>query len=221
MCHLDAEAVRHAMQVYLVMGSVNTTRDPVEVLRQAIAGGITLFQFREKGTGALIGEARITLAMRLRELCSQHGIPFIVNDDVELAVAVEADGVHVGQDDTDAALVRARIGEGRMLGVSAHAVEEARRAVQAGADYLGVGPMYPTRSKADAHAVLGPAGVAELRAAGIAVPVVGIGGITPDTTAAVMAAGADGVAVISAIAGAADVRAAAAQFAAAVQGMQA
>ena len=217
----DAEAVRQAMQVYLVMGSVNTTLDPVDVLRQAIAGGITLFQFREKGTGALAGEARITLAMRLREVCSQHGIPFIVNDDVELAVAVEADGMHVGQDDADAALVRARIGAGRMLGVSAHSVAEARRAVQAGADYLGVGPMYPTRSKADAHAVLGPAGVAELRAAGIAVPVVGIGGITPDTTAAVMAAGADGVAVISAIAGAADVRTAAAQFAAAVRGLQA
>lgn len=217
----DAEAVQRTMQVYLVMGSVNTTQDPVEVLRQAIAGGITLFQFREKGTGALIGEARMTLAMRLREVCSQHEVPFIVNDDVELAVAVEADGVHVGQDDADAALVRARIGAGRMLGVSAHAVGEARRAVQAGADYLGVGPMYPTRSKADAHAVLGPAGVAELRAAGIAVPIVGIGGITPDTTAAVMAAGADGVAVISAIAGAADVCAAAAQFAAAVRGMRA
>lgn len=154
----DAEAVRRAMQVYLVMGSVNTTQDPVEVLHQAIAGGITLFQFREKGTGALAHEARITLAMRLREVCSQHGVPFIVNDDVELAVAVEADGVHVGQEDADAALVRARIGDGRMLGVSAHSVEEARRAVQAGADYLGVGPMYPTRSKADAHAVLGPAG---------------------------------------------------------------
>ncbi|HBU84428.1 MAG TPA: thiamine phosphate synthase, partial [Paenibacillus sp.] len=125
MRHLDAEAIRRAMQVYLVMGSVNTTRDPVEVLRQAIAGGITLFQFREKGTGALVGEARITLAMRLRELCSQHGIPFIVNDDVELAVAVEADGMHVGQDDADAALVRARIGEGRMLGVSAHSALEA------------------------------------------------------------------------------------------------
>ncbi|PAD29232.1 thiamine phosphate synthase, partial [Paenibacillus sp. 7523-1] len=67
----DAEAVRQAMQVYLVMGSVNTTLDPVDVLRQAIAGGITLFQFREKGTGALAGEARITLAMRLREVCSQ------------------------------------------------------------------------------------------------------------------------------------------------------
>ncbi|WP_434752829.1 thiamine phosphate synthase [Paenibacillus amylolyticus] len=210
----DTEAVRRTMQLYLVMGSVNTTRDPVEVLRQAITGGITLFQFREKGTGALTGEARITLALRLREVCSQHGIPFIVNDDVELAVAVEADGVHVGQDDADAALVRARIGEGRMLGVSAHSALEARRAVQAGADYLGVGPMYPTRSKADAHAVLGPAGVAELRAAGIAVPVVGIGGITPDTAAAVMAAGADGVAVISAIAGAADVCAAAVQLAA-------
>ncbi|PQP83324.1 thiamine phosphate synthase [Paenibacillus sp. PCH8] len=217
----DAEAVRRALRVYLVMGSVNTTQDPMHVLRQAIAGGITLFQFREKGTGALTGEARMTLAMRLREVCSQHGVPFIVNDDVELAVAVEADGVHVGQNDADAALVRARIGEGRMLGVSAHSVDETRRAVQTGADYLGVGPMYPTRSKADAHAVLGPAGILELRAAGIAVPVVGIGGITPDTTAAVMAAGADGVAVISAIAGAADVRAAASQFAAAVHGKQA
>lgn len=215
------ERVRRAMRLYLVMGSVNATHDPVEVLRQAIAGGITLFQFREKGTGALTGTARIALAERLREVCGQHSIPFIVNDDVELAVALQADGVHVGQDDADAALVRARIGPGRMLGVSAHSVTEARRAVQAGADYLGVGPMYPTRSKADAHAVLGPAGIAELRAAGIAVPLVGIGGIAADTAAAVMAAGADGVAVISAVAGAADVRAAAAELAAAVRGMQA
>ncbi|MEN1989593.1 thiamine phosphate synthase [Paenibacillus hubeiensis] len=218
---LDMERVRRAMRLYLVMGSVNATHDPVEVLRQAIAGGITLFQFREKGTGALTGTARIALAERLREVCGQHSIPFIVNDDVELAVALQADGVHVGQDDADAALVRARIGPGRMLGVSAHSVTEARRAVQAGADYLGVGPMYPTRSKADAHAVLGPAGIAELRAAGIAVPLVGIGGIAADTAAAVMAAGADGVAVISAVAGAADVRAAAAELAAAVRGMQA
>ncbi|CAH1222256.1 thiamine phosphate synthase [Paenibacillus sp. JJ-223] len=218
---LDMERVRRAMRLYLVMGSVNATHDPVEVLRQAIAGGITLFQFREKGTGALTGTARIALAERLREVCGQHGIPFIVNDDVELAVALQADGVHVGQDDADAALVRARIGPGRMLGVSAHSVTEARRAVQAGADYLGVGPMYPTRSKADAHAVLGPAGIAELRAAGIAVPLVGIGGIAADTAAAVMAAGADGVAVISAVAGAVDVRAAAAELAAAVRGMQA
>lgn len=215
------ERVRRAMRLYLVMGSVNAAHDPVDVLRQAIAGGITLFQFREKGTGALAGTARIALAERLREVCGQHGIPFIVNDDVELAVALQADGVHVGQDDADAALVRARIGPGRMLGVSAHSVAEARRAVQAGADYLGVGPMYPTRSKADAHAVLGPAGIAELRAAGIAVPLVGIGGIGADTAAAVMAAGADGVAVISAVAGAADVRAAAAELAAAVRGMQA
>lgn len=215
------ERVRRAMRLYLVMGSVNAAHDPVNVLRQAIAGGITLFQFREKGTGALAGTARIALAERLREVCGQHGIPFIVNDDVELAVALQADGVHVGQDDADAALVRARIGPGRMLGVSAHSVAEARRAVQAGADYLGVGPMYPTRSKADAHAVLGPAGIAELRAAGIAVPLVGIGGIGADTAAAVLAAGADGVAVISAVAGAADVRAAAAELAAAVRGMQA
>lgn len=215
------ERVRRAMRLYLVMGSVNATHDPVEVLRQAIAGGITLFQFREKGTGALTGTARIALAERLREVCGQHSIPFIVNDDLELAVALQADGVHVGQDDADAALVRARIGPGRMLGVSAHSVTEARRAVQAGADYLGVGPMYPTRSKADAHAVLGPAGIAELRAAGIAVPLVGIGGIAADTAADVMAAGADGVAVISAVAGAADVRAAAAELAAVVRGMQA
>ncbi|WP_339276160.1 thiamine phosphate synthase [Paenibacillus sp. FSL W8-0426] len=218
---LDMERVRRAMRLYLVMGSVNATHDPVEVLRQAIAGGITLFQFREKGTGALTGTARIALAERLREVCGQHSIPFIVNDDLELAVALQADGVHVGQDDADAALVRARIGPGRMLGVSAHSVTEARRAVQAGADYLGVGPMYPTRSKADAHAVLGPAGIAELRAAGIAVPLVGIGGIAADTAADVMAAGADGVAVISAVAGAADVRAAAAELAAVVRGMQA
>lgn len=207
--------IKKALRVYLVMGSVNlqSGKDPVDVLREAVAGGITLFQFREKGPGALEGEACLALARRLRDVCRENGIPFIVNDDVDLAVAIEADGVHVGQSDADASRVRARIGEGRMLGVSVHSVEEARLAVQAGADYLGVGPIYPTRSKADAHAVLGIEGIRELRAAGLAVPMVGIGGITADLAAPVLAAGADGVAVISAIAGAPDARAAASAFA--------
>ncbi|OWA36522.1 thiamine phosphate synthase [Saccharibacillus sp. O16] len=208
------EQVRQALQVYLVMGSINLQagKNPVDVLRQAIGGGVTLFQFREKGAGSLIGEARLALAAELREVCRAQGVPFIVDDDVDLALAIEADGVHVGQQDADASRVRARIGTGRMLGVSAHTVEEARLAVQAGADYLGVGPIYPTRSKADAHAVLGIEGIRELRTAGIAVPMVAIGGITTDLAASVLAAGADGIAVISAIAGAPDAQAAAKQF---------
>ncbi len=213
----NEDAVRQALRIYLVMGTPNVSadQDPAEVLRQAIAGGITLFQFREKGAGSLTGEARLSLALRLRELCRAQQIPFIVDDDVDLALAVEADGVHVGQEDADASRVRSRIGSGRMLGVSVHSVQEARLAVQAGADYLGVGPIYPTRSKADAQAVLGIEGIRELRAAGIAVPMVGIGGITADLAASVLAAGADGIAVISAIAGAPDAQAAALEFAAA------
>lgn len=216
MHHREEVDVKKALRVYLVMGSVNLQpgKDPVEVLREAITGGATLFQFREKGPGALAGEAYLDLARRLREVCRACKIPFIVNDDVDLALAVEADGVHVGQDDADASRVRARIGEGQILGVSVHSVEEARLAVQAGADYLGVGPIYLTRSKADAQAVLGIEGIRELRAAGLAVPIVGIGGITADLAAPVLAAGADGVAVISAIAGALDPKAAAASFAA-------
>lgn len=190
--------MRESLRMYLVMGSVNCVAEPERVLTEALAGGVTIFQFREKGEDALCGEQMMTLARKLQEHCRQAGVPFIVNDDVELALALDADGVHIGQDDESADSVRDRIGN-RILGVSAHTIEEARLAILHGADYLGVGPIYPTTSKDDAKEVQGPGIVRKLRAAGIELPIVGIGGISEARTEEVIRAGADGIAVISAI----------------------
>lgn len=195
------EIMRRHLRMYLVLGSVNCSVEPSLVVQEALAGGATMVQFREKGQAALAGEPMIRLARRIQAECRQAGVPFIVNDDVELALKLDADGVHVGQDDESAASVRERIGN-RILGVSTHTVEEARRAILHGADYLGIGPIYPTRSKDDAKAAQGPAILRELREAGIDLPIVGIGGITVERVEEVIGAGADGVAVISAVTGA-------------------
>lgn len=192
------EMMRQYLRMYLVLGSVNCIEEPSRIVQEALAGGATMVQFREKGPGAFIGEPMIQLARRIQDQCRQAGVPFIVNDDVELALKLNADGVHIGQDDECAASVRDRIGN-RILGVSAHTVEEARRAIAHGADYLGIGPIYPTRSKDDAKAVQGAAILRELRGAGIHLPIGGIGGITVERVEEVMGAGADGVAVISAV----------------------
>lgn len=195
----DQQIIRRALQLYFIMGSNNCRKDPIEVLTTAIEGGITLFQFREKGTGALHGEARIDLARKMRQLCREHGVPFIVNDDVGLALKVEADGVHVGQEDEAAATVRSKIGNMLLLGVSAHNCSEARTAMQNGADYLGVGPLFATRTKEDAKAPSGVEVITHMRRSGIHLPIVGIGGITAVNASEVIRAGADGISVISAI----------------------
>ncbi|MBE3650097.1 thiamine phosphate synthase [Paenibacillus polymyxa] len=202
------EIMRRHLQMYLVVGSVNCLAEPNRVVQEALAGGTTMIQFREKGRSALTGVPMFELARQLQDLCHHAGIPFIVNDDVELALELNADGVHIGQDDESADSVRTRIGN-RILGVSAHTIEEARRAILQGADYLGVGPIYPTISKDDAHAVQGPAILHEMRKAGIDLPIVGIGGITIDRVEEVVSAGADGVAVISAVTQAKQIRTAA------------
>ncbi|WP_376717942.1 thiamine phosphate synthase [Paenibacillus forsythiae] len=210
---LDSEAVRTHLRAYFIMGSVNSRRPAAEVLAEAIAGGVTIFQFREKGAGALTGEAKISLARELQGICRAHGVPFIVNDDIELAIELDADGVHVGQDDESARVLRERLGSRKIIGVSAHTPEEVRQAIEDGADYLGIGPVYPTSSKDDARPVQGTVLIHNLRTEGIAIPMVGIGGITAENASPVLAAGADGVSVISAIAGADDPRVAAAAFA--------
>ncbi|MFE0558554.1 thiamine phosphate synthase [Paenibacillus sp. NPDC058910] len=199
------EMMRQHLRMYLVLGSVNCIEEPSRIVQEALAGGATMVQFREKGHGSLVGVPMIQLARRIQDQCRQAGVPFIVNDDVELALKLNADGVHIGQDDESAASVSQRIGN-RILGVSAHTVEEARRAILHGADYLGIGPIYPTRSKDDAKAVQGPAFLRELREAGIDLPLVGIGGITVERVEEVTGAGADGVAVISAVTGAESAR---------------
>ncbi|EEL58026.1 Thiamine-phosphate pyrophosphorylase [Bacillus cereus Rock4-2] len=198
MARIEIDKMSKLLQVYFIMGSNNCTRDPLAVLKEALDGGVTLFQFREKGEGSLIGEDRVRFAKELQTLCKEYSVPFIVNDDVELAIELDADGVHVGQDDEGITSVREKMGD-KIIGVSAHTIEEARFAIENGADYLGVGPIFPTSTKKDTKAVQGTKGLAYFREQGITVPIVGIGGITIENTAAVIEAGADGVSVISAI----------------------
>ncbi|MFD1739076.1 thiamine phosphate synthase [Bacillus salitolerans] len=192
--------IREKLQLYFVMGSPNCPhQNPVEVLEKALLGGITLFQFREKGEHAFTGIAKLELAKTLLSVCHQYGVPFIVNDDIELAIEVNADGVHIGQDDEDIESVRNKLGQ-KIVGVSAHNLEEAKLAIQKGADYIGVGPMYTTKTKLDAREVQGPQIIKQMREANLTIPIVGIGGITKDNAKEVFYAGADGIAVISAIA---------------------
>lgn len=186
------------------MGSRNAgSRDPLEVLEAALKGGITCFQLREKGPGALVGSELWTFGVACRDLCRAHGVPFIVNDEVGLALELGADGVHIGQEDGDAREVRRQIGSG-ILGVSAHNLDEVREASAAGADYVGIGPVYGTTSKPDARPVCGTQPLREAAEAFPGLPSVGIGGITADNAGPVIGAGASGVSLITAISLAAD-----------------
>jgi thiamine-phosphate pyrophosphorylase len=209
-------AIRYSL--YLVMGSQDCRgRDPVRVLDQAIDGGITLFQFREKNSGLTLRET-VSLGERLRSLCRERNIPFIVNDRADLALLLDADGLHVGQDDLPVRQARRLIGPHRLLGVSAETVEEAEQALREGADYLGVGPIYATATKPDAGKPIGPGAIAEIRQRlSSPLPIVGIGGIDVAGVAEVIRAGADGVAVVSAIAGKPDPRKAAVELRQAVE----
>ncbi|MGM0854100.1 MAG: thiamine phosphate synthase [Bacillota bacterium] len=190
--------LRKSLQLYFVMGSLNCENHPAQVLEEALSGGITMFQFREKGPFCLEGEKRVEMAKEFQRLCHYYGIPFIVNDDVELALSMNADGVHIGQEDGNVETIRKKIGS-KILGVSAHNLREARIATSFGADYLGVGPMFPTFTKKDCRKVKGPRVIKSIRTGGITTPLVGIGGIHPGNAYQVLEAGADGVAVISAI----------------------
>ena len=170
-----------------------------EILDATLAGGCRMVQLREKKWPA--GRV-LPLAQRLRTRCREAGATFIVNDRVDLALAVEADGVHLGQDDLPAALARPLLRPGMILGVSTHSVEQARAAAAAGADYVAVGSMFPTATKPDFQLV-GPALIRAARGE-IRVPLIGIGGVMVENVGDVIRAGADGVAVISAVCGAAD-----------------
>ncbi|MBI1845581.1 MAG: thiamine phosphate synthase [Candidatus Rokubacteria bacterium] len=187
-------------------------RDLEAILAAAIAGGARLIQLREKEwpSGTLL-----PLAARLRRRCRDAGVTFIVNDRVDLALACEADGVHLGQDDLPAAVARPLLRPGMILGRSTHSVEQALAAQAEGADYVAVGSMFPTSTKPDFQLV-GPDLVRRVRPH-VRVPLVGIGGITAANAGAVAAAGADGVAVISAVCGAPDPAAAVRELLAAVR----
>ncbi|WHY03560.1 thiamine phosphate synthase [Neobacillus sp. DY30] len=195
----NRDSLREALKVYFIMGSPNCTGNPDRVLQEAVEGGITLFQFREKGSGALTGDKKAELAKELQQICREYQIPFIINDDIDLAIALNADGVHIGQEDEPVAEVRNKIGHDKIIGVSVHSYDEAITALRGGADYFGIGPVFPTNTKEDAKPSNGTKLIEELRNKEFSIPIVGIGGITAENAGSVIKAGADGVSVITAI----------------------
>jgi thiamine-phosphate pyrophosphorylase len=180
-------------------------RPTAEIVAAAIRGGADAIQLRAK---ELPMRDQVAIGRALRALTREAGVLFIVNDRADLAVALDADGIHVGQDDLPADLARKVVGPDKIVGVSAATVEEARIAREMGADYLGVGAIYGTATKSDAGAPVGPGRIGPIKAA-VGLPVVGIGGIGRANATDVIAAGADGVAVVSAIVAADDPEAAA------------
>jgi len=196
--------VRLPSPLYAILDrSVSGGRDLPGLLDAVLSGGGRLVQLREK---TLPLAELLPLAQRLARRCREVGALFIVNDRADLALAAGADGLHVGQDDLPAQRVRALLRPGMILGVSTHDPEQARRAVADGADYVAVGSIFPTTTKAGFQLV-GPELIRRVRAE-VPVPLVGIGGITADNAATVLAAGADAVAVISALCAAPDPEAA-------------
>lgn len=173
----------------------------MEQVTDCLKGGATCVQLREKN----LDEASfLQEAIEMRALCKQYNVPFIVNDNVEIAVASKADGIHVGQSDMEASCVRDKIGPDMILGVSAKTVEQALRAEKSGADYLGVGAVFATSTKLDASTVSYDTVKAICEA--VSIPVVAIGGIGRSNLMQLAGSGVDGVAVVSAIFGAEDVR---------------
>jgi thiamine-phosphate diphosphorylase len=190
--------------LYAIVDPLDTGRTPEELAGALLAGGARLLQLRLKtaGSGELLAAARA-----LRVLTARAGALLLINDRPDVARAAGADGVHLGQDDLPVAAARVVLGPGAVVGVSTHDVEQARVAASAGADYLGVGPVFTTTTKVATPPARGLDLVRAVRAA-VALPLVGIGGITPDTAPAVRAAGADAVAMIAALVRAPDVTAA-------------
>ncbi|HKL30451.1 MAG TPA: thiamine phosphate synthase [Natrialbaceae archaeon] len=198
----------NGIETYLVtQESLSRDRTTTDVVEAAIAGGVDVVQVREKDAGA---REQLRIARELREPTGDAGVPLIVNDRVDVAVAADADGVHLGDEDLPVPDAREQLGEDAMVGRSVSTVEGAREAERAGADYLGVGAVFATDSKDDIDDDEYDIGLGPVRAIADAVeiPIVGIGGIAPENAPEVVRAGADGVAVISAITAADDPEAA-------------
>ena len=176
----------------------------LEQIESALAGGVTLVQLREK---RMSGEDLVREAREVRALCHRYGVPLILNDDVDAALASGADGVHVGAEDLPVRSVRERVGQGMIVGATAKTVAQAQAAEAAGADYLGVGAVFPSPTKQNAIRITAE----ELRTicASVAIPAVAIGGITRENLGELRRCGMAGIAVVSAIFSAEDIQAAA------------
>ena len=191
--------------VYLVTDrELARGRTTLEIAGAAIRGGVSCIQLREKmcSTREFIDES-----LAIRSLLARHGIPLIINDRVDVALAVKADGIHLGQKDMSCSMARQLIPESMIVGISVESLDDAIAAQKDGADYLGVSPIYLTPTKTDTAKPLGLEGLRSIRSE-VDLPLVGIGGLNADNVAAVIHNGADGVAVVSAIVAADDPEAA-------------
>lgn len=200
--------MKHDYTLYLVtdraLMSTNTLNEAVE---QAILGGCSMVQLREKELSTLDFYRQ---AMEIKQITSHYHIPLIINDRIDIAIAVKADGVHIGQSDLPAAVTRKLIGADMLLGVSASSITEALQAEKDGADYLGVGAMFPTGTKADAGVV--PMEELQKIRKAVNLPIVAIGGINKKNASLLKAAGIDGLAVVSAIIAQPDIKNAATEI---------
>lgn len=195
--------------LYLVTDrGLSRGRSTREIVEAAVTGGVTCVQLREKnlGTRAFIDEA-----LSIRALLKKRSIPLIINDRIDVALAVEADGVHLGQQDMPIGLARKIGGDSLIIGISAESIDDAVRAKREGADYIGISPVFATPTKTDTGPPLGLSGIKEIRRL-VDCALVGIGGVNRANAASVIAAGADGIAVVSAVVSAADPGAAARQL---------
>jgi len=184
--------------LYLVTDrGLSRGRSTLDIVRAAVRGGVTCVQLREKTCST---REFIVEALAIRDFLKSRGIPLIINDRVDIALAVGADGVHLGQSDMPLAMARSILGKSRIIGVSAESLHDAAEAEKGGADYLGVSPIFATATKTDTAAPLGLEGLQAIRQA-VKLPLIAIGGLGPGNAAHVIAAGADGVAVVSAIVG--------------------
>ena len=195
--------------LYVITMEVLTVgRSHLDVAKAALEGGAGVIQFREKTKTT---SEMYQVASNLKILANEYGIPLLVDDRLDIALAVDAKGVHLGRHDMPLPIARKILGPDRVIGASARNVQEAIKAEREGANYLGVGPIYLTPSKTDAGEPIGWRILEEIKKV-VKIPIVAIGGITTEKVKEVLEAGADGVAVISAVAGAADMKAATAKL---------
>ncbi|MGB9886141.1 MAG: thiamine phosphate synthase [Moorellales bacterium] len=190
-------------RLYVILDAEMAAGRPLERLaEEALEGGAEVIQLRAKTWAT---RRVLEVGQRILERCRRRGVPFLINDRADVAWALGADGVHLGQDDLPLSCARRLLGPQKVIGVSVDTVEEALEAEAAGADYVSLGPIFPTTTKLDAGPVVGLEGLARIRRR-LSLPLVAIGGINAANAARVLAAGADSVAVISAVVAAADVR---------------
>lgn len=190
---------KELLKLYFICGTTTCQgKNLYTVVEEALKGGITLFQFREKGEGALEGLEKLELAIQIKELCKKYNVPFIVNDDIDLAMEIDADGVHVGQDDIGVDEIR-KLMPDKIIGLSIRNEEEFQQSKVEYVGYVGVGPVFGTQSKDDAGGTIGYEGLELMRKLLPQMPLVAIGGIQTKHIKDIIKTNMDGVSIISAI----------------------